>query len=161
MKTLKIILTDKVLRGKILFVIAVLLLVRVLAAIPIPGVDKNALIQSLSSNSILGFLNIFSGGGLSTLSIIMLGVGPYITASIIMQLLTVLVPKFKAMYSEEGEIGRKKYTQYSRILTVPLAIVQGYAILSLLISQNVIPNLAVTSYIFNVLIITAGTILLM
>jgi len=161
MKTLKIILTDKVLRGKILFVIAVLLLIRVLATIPIPGVDKNALIQSLSSNSILGFLNIFSGGGLSTLSIIMLGVGPYITASIIMQLLTVLVPKFKAMYNEEGEIGRKKYTQYSRMLTVPLAIVQGYAILSLLISQNVIPLLTVTAYIFNVLIITAGTMLLM
>jgi len=161
MKKLKIIFTDKVLRGKIFFVIAILLLIRVLAAIPLPGVNKEALLQSLSSDSLLGFLNIFSGGGLSSLSIIMLGVGPYITASIIMQLLTILVPKFKAMYQEEGELGRKKFSQYSRILTVPLALLQGYAILTLLISQKIIPALSFGNYVFNVIIITAGTMLLM
>jgi len=161
MKTLKIILGDKILRNRILFVIFILLIVRVLATVPIPGIDKASLAGASSSSSVLDLLNIFSGGGLSTLSIIMLGVGPYITASIIMQLLTVLVPKFKAMHQEEGESGRKKFSQYSRIITVPLALIQGYAILSLLVSQKVIPALTVPQYIFNSLIITAGTMLLM
>lgn len=138
MQTLKRIFQDKVLRNRILFVVAILAIVRVLAVIPIPGVDKDALANALSSSSLLGFLNIFSGGGLSSFSIIMLGVSPYITASIIMQLLTVLVPKFKEMYQEEGEIGRKRFAQYSRWLTIPLAAVQGYALLILLSSQKII-----------------------
>lgn len=161
MKTLKRIFEDKVLRNRILFVIGILSLVRVLAVLPIPGVDKGALANALSNNSFLGFLNIFSGGGLSSFSIIMLGVSPYITASIIMQLLTVLVPKFKEMYQEEGEAGRKKFSQYSRMITVPLAFVQGYAILTLLISQKVVAPLYGSQMALNVLIITAGSILLM
>jgi preprotein translocase subunit SecY len=161
MKTLKRIFEDKVLRNRILFVIGILSIIRVLAILPIPGVDKGALASALSSNSFLGFLNIFSGGGLSSLSIIMLGVGPYITASIIMQLLTVLVPKFKEMYQEEGEAGRKKFSQYSRMITVPLSVVQGYAILTLLISQNIVAKLSGSQMAFNILIITAGSMLLM
>ena len=161
MKTLKRIFEDKVLRNRILFVIGILSIIRVLAVLPIPGVDKAALANALSSNSFLGFLNIFSGGGLSSFSIIMLGVSPYITASIIMQLLTVLVPKFKEMYQEEGEAGRKKFSQYSRMITVPLAIVQGYAILTLLISQKVVAPLTESQMAFNILIITAGSMLLM
>lgn len=161
MKTLKRIFQDKVLRNRILFVIGILAITRLLAAIPVPGVDKAALANAMSSNSFLGFLNIFSGGGLSSFSIIMLGVGPYITASIIMQLFTVLIPKFKEMYQEEGEIGRKKFAQYSRLLTVPLAVVQGYAILTLLISQKIVAPLSGQAMIFNILIITAGSLLLM
>ena len=161
MKTLKRIFEDKVLRNRILFVIGILSIIRVLAVLPIPGVDKGALANALSNNSFLGFLNIFSGGGLSSFSIIMLGVSPYITASIIMQLLTVLVPKFKEMYQEEGEAGRKKFSQYSRIITLPLAIVQGYAILTLLESQKIVAYLSNTRMAFNILIITAGSVLLM
>lgn len=161
MKILKRIWQDKVLRNRILFVVFILAIVRFLASIPIPGVDKMALANALSSNNFLGFLNIFSGGGLSSFSIIMLGVGPYITASIIMQLLTVLVPKFKEMYHEEGEVGRKKFSQYSRVLSVPLAIIQGYALLMLLTSQNIIPPFSTTALIMNILIITSGSVLLM
>ncbi len=161
MKTLKRIFQDKVLRNRILFVIGILAITRLLAAIPVPGVDKEALASAMSSNSFLGFLNIFSGGGLSSFSVIMLGVGPYITASIIMQLLTVLVPRFKEMYQEEGEIGRKKFSQYSRLLTVPLAVVQGFAILTLLTSQQIVAPLSSAAMIFNILIITSGSLLLM
>ena len=161
MKTLKRIFQDKILRNRILFVVGILCLTRLFAAIPIPGIDKAALESAMSSNSFLGFLNIFSGGGLSTFSIIMLGVGPYITSSIIMQLLTVLVPRFKEMYQEEGEIGRKKFAQYSRLITVPLAVVQGYAILTLLISQKILSPLSLPAMMFNILVITAGSLLLM
>lgn len=161
MQTIKRIFQDKVLRNRILFVVAILAIVRVLATIPIPGVDKDALANALSSSSLLGFLNIFSGGGLSSFSIIMLGVGPYITASIIMQLLTVLVPKFKEMYQEEGDRGRKRFSQYSRMLTIPLAAVQGYALLVLLSSQRIIGALSLTDLVFNITIITAGSMLLM
>jgi len=161
MKTLKRIFTDKVLRNRILFVVFILAIVRVLATIPVPGVDRLALANALSSNNFLGFLNIFSGGGLSSFSIILLGVGPYITASIIMQLFTVLIPKFKEMYQEEGEAGRRKFSQYSRLIAVPLAVVQGYAIMTMLISQKIVAPLSFHSMTFNILIITAGSILLM
>src|SRR3972149_5863161 len=87
---------------------------------------------------LLGFLNLFSGGGLENLSVAMLGVGPYITATIIVQLLTIIFPKFKQMYYEEGARGQAKFNQYSRMLTVPLAILQGYGFLNLLIAQGVI-----------------------
>ena len=160
MKTLKKIWTDKILRNKILFVLLILAITRLLAIIPIPGVDREALANALSSSTFLGFLNIFSGGGLATFSIVMLGVGPYITASIIMQVLTVLVPNLKRLYQEEGETGRKKFSQYSRILTIPLSIVQGFALLKLLSSQNIIPVMHINEMIFNIIIITAGSMLL-
>lgn len=161
MKTLTRIWQDKVLRNRILFVVFILTVIRFLSSIPIPGVDKEALAGALASNNFLGFLNIFSGGGLSSFSIIMLGVSPYITASIIMQLMTVLVPKFKELYHEEGEVGRRKFTQYSRLLTVPLAVIQGYALLALLTAQNIIPQLPVPDMIMNIIIITAGAVLVM
>lgn len=161
MKTLNRIFSDKVLRSRILFVLFIFAIVRLLSTIPVPGVDRDALANALSNNNFLGLLNVFSGGGLSTFSIIMLGVGPYISASIIMQLLTVLVPKFKEMYQEEGEAGRKKYSQYSRLLSIPLAIVQGYAILTMLISQKIVAPLGLEAMTFNILIITAGSVLLM
>src|SRR3989344_1915668 len=96
---LKLVWTDGTLRRKVLFVLFALIIFRLLAAIPIPGVDAIQLSRFLSNNQFFGILNIFSGGGLTTLSVIMLGVGPYITGSIIMQLLTIMVPALKKIYS--------------------------------------------------------------
>lgn len=152
---------DETLRNRIFFVLGALILFRALAAIPIPGVDVLALKTFFENNQFLGLLNIFSGGGLANLSIVMLGVAPYITASIIMQLLTVMVPKLKEMYQEEGEAGRKRFTQYSRLLTIPLALVQGVGFLLLLQGQGVLVELSTFGMVLNVLIVTAGSILLM
>lgn len=91
----------------------------------------------------------------------MLGVGPYITASIIMQLSTVLSPRLKEMYQEEGDAGRRRFVQYGRLLSLPLAIVQGYALLTLLARQNVIPQMDPMTMSINLAIITAGTMLMM
>ncbi|MBP6879880.1 MAG: preprotein translocase subunit SecY [Candidatus Pacebacteria bacterium] len=157
----KLILGDKSLRNKILFVLFAFLVFRAVASIPIPGIDTVRLASLLEGNQFLGFLNIFSGGGLSSLSIIMLGVSPYITGSIVMQLLTVMVPKLKALYHEEGEVGRKKFTQYSRLLTVPLAALQGYALLMLLQRQGVISFTGGFDLFYNIILVVAGSIFLM
>ncbi len=149
----------KDLRNKILIVIGLLAAYRLLAAIPVPGVDAAKLQQYFNSNQLLGFLNFFSGGGLVNLSVVMLGVGPYITATIIMQLLTIIFPKFKQMYYEEGARGQAKFNQYSRMITVPLAMVQSYGFLTLLISQNVINRPDFFSMLRNVMVITAGSML--
>ncbi len=148
------------LRNKILTVAFLLLSFRALAALPIPGIDVLRLKEFFSSSQLFGFLNIFSGGALSNLSIVMLGVAPYITATIIMQLLTMIFPKLKAMYYEEGAIGRAKFNRYSRYLTVPLAALQAYGFLNLLISQNVMPALETFDLIRNVIVITAGSMIL-
>jgi len=152
---------DPVLRARILFLLGALVAFRVLAAIPIPGVNDVALTQFLANNQFFGLLSVFSGGGFSSLSIVMLGVGPYITASIIMQLATVLFPKVKQMYSEEGEAGRTKFTAWSRTLTIPLAILQAVAFLSLLESQGVVTSLDSFAFAVNVLVVAAGSIFLM
>ena len=110
LQKIKLILKDSRLRKQILFVVFVLALFRIGATIPVPGVDTSALSAFLGQNQLFGLYNLFSGGGLSNLSIVMLGVGPYITASIIMQLLTMVFPKLKEMYQEEGEAGRKKFS---------------------------------------------------
>jgi len=157
----KTVFSDKDIRKRVLFVLFALLAFRLLAAIPIPGVDTVQLSRYLSNNQFLGILNIFSGGGLSTLSIIMLGVGPYITASIIMQLLTIMVPKFKALYQEEGEIGRKKFSQYSRLLAIPLAAIQGFGLLTLLAKQNILGDITPFGMATNLIVIVAGSMLLM
>jgi len=158
---LKLIFKDPDLRKKILFVLAMLAVFRFCAAIPIPGVDILKLRAFLGGNQFFGLLNIFSGGALANLSIVMLGVGPYITASIIMQLLTMMIPRLKEMYQEEGEIGRKKFNQYSRFLTVPLAMAQGYALLAMLEKQGVLGHLSVFDRFTNMAIVMAGSILLM
>ncbi len=158
---LTLIFTEPAIRNRILFVLAALVVFRLLAAIPIPGVDQNVLQQFFDNNQFLGLLNIFSGGGLSNLSIVMLGVGPFITSSIILQLMTVMSPKLKSMYTEEGEAGRAKFTQYGRLLTLPLAILQGFGFLSLLQSQGVITGLSTFDFAVNVVLIVTGSILLM
>lgn len=158
---LKLIVSDKALRNRVLFVLGALLVFRAFASLPIPGVDLLLLEQFFQNNQFLGLLNIFSGGGLSNLSIVMLGVGPYITASIIMQLLTVMSPKLKALHTEEGETGRQRFMQYSRLLTLPLAVLQGLGFLLLLQNQNILPDLTTFDFITNIVIIVAGSMLLM
>lgn len=157
----KLVWTDSALRKRILFVLFALIVFRVLAAIPIPGVNTVQLASFLDNNQFFGILNIFSGGGLSNLSIMMLGVGPYITSSIIMQLLTIMVPALKRLYHEEGEVGRKKFTQYSRMLTIPLAALQGFSLLAILQSQGILGDLSVFDQMVNVFVVVAGSMLLM
>ncbi len=158
---LKLAFNDSEIRFRILFLVGALALFRLLAAIPIPGVDKNALASFFASNQFFGLLNVFSGGGLARLSIVMLGVGPYITASIIMQLGTIIFPQVKQAYFEEGEAGRAKFISWSRLLTIPIAVLQGIGFLFLLQSQGVIAPLSSTALIANVALITAGSVLLM
>lgn len=158
---LKLIFTDSAIRNRVLFVLGALVVFRALAAVPIPGIDLVLLEQFFSNNQFLGLLNIFSGGGLANLSIVMLGVAPYITASIIMQLLTVMSPKLKALYTEEGETGRAKFMQYSRLLTLPLAVLQAFGFLTLLQNQGIIFGLSTFEFIANMVVIIAGSMLLM
>lgn len=113
------------LRAKILFTLAMLVIFRVIASIPIPGVDREGLRAFIENNQLLGMLNLFSGSGLTNFSIVALGVYPYITASIIMQLMTPIIPRLNEL-SMEGQQGRNKINQYTHILTVPLALLQGY-----------------------------------
>lgn len=156
-----LVLQDNILRKRIFFTLFALVIFRVLAAVPISGIDTDRLAQFFSNNQFLGLLNVFSGGGLSQLSIVMLGVGPYITGSIIMQLLTIMSPKLKAMYQEEGEAGRRRFTQYGRLITVPLAILQAFSFIKILESQQIITNLSSLALATNLIVITAGSILLM
>jgi preprotein translocase subunit SecY len=152
---------DKILRKRIFFTLSALVLFRVFAAVPIAGIDHAKLAQFFAGNEFFGLLNIFSGGGLSQLSIVMLGVGPYITSSIIMQLLTIMFPKLKEMYQEEGEAGRRKFAQYSRIASVPLSLIQAFSFIKLLENQQVLAHLSSLELITNLLVITAGSVLLM
>lgn len=149
----------KDLRRKVFLVFALLVAFRLLAAIPVPGVDAERLRNFFAANQFFGFLNLFSGGGLDNLSVAMLGVGPYITATIIMQLLTLVFPKFKELYYEEGARGRAKFNQYSRLLTVPLAFLQAYGFLNLLAAQNVIARPEFWGLLASVSAITAGSMI--
>ncbi len=151
----------KDLRNRIFFVLALLAAFRLMATIPVPGVDIIRLKSFFEGNQLFGLLNIFSGGALANLSIVMLGVGPYITASIIMQLLTMLVPALKELYNEEGEIGRQKFNQYTRYLTVPLAALQGYGLLVLLKNQEIIAPQSSLVFISSVFVVVAGSMFLM
>ncbi len=148
------------LRNKVLSVAGLLIVFRILATIPIPGIDPFKLKDFFASSQLLGFLNIFSGGALGNLSVMMLGVGPYITSTIIMQLLTMIFPSLKVLYYEEGPVGRAKFNRWSRYLTVPLAAMQAYGFLNLLINQGVLPSLSLIQTIINVVIITAGSMIL-
>lgn len=160
-KKLILLFTIPDLRKKVLFILAMLAVFRIAAAVPIPAVDPARLKAFISGNQFFGLLNIFSGGVLENLSIVMLGVGPYITASIIMQLFTMIFPRLKEMYQEEGEAGRQRFNQYSRLLTVPLALLQSYGLLVLLMRQEVLPKLSSFEYITAMTVATAGTMLLM
>jgi len=151
------------LRNNILFVLLALAIFRLFAHVPIPGVDVGALRSFFASNQFFGLLNIFSGGGLQNFSVVMLGVGPYITASIIIQLLTMIIPQWEEM-SKEGEAGQQKINQYTRWLTVPLCLVQAYSFIVLLRSQSglgLIQGLQGWQLVTSLVTISAGTMLLM
>lgn len=148
------------LRKKILFVALLLAATRVLSVIPIPSIDAIKLKEFLASSQLFGFVNLFSGGGLSNLSIVMIGVAPYITATIIMQLLTMIFPRLKEMYYEEGAAGKAKFNRWSRYITVPLAALQAYGFLNLLVSQGAVAPMTTFDLIKNVIIVSAGSMIL-
>jgi preprotein translocase subunit SecY len=151
-------------RRRILFVAAILVIFRLLAHVPIPGVDRTALQSLASNNALFGLLDLFSGGGLATFSVVALGMNPYINASIIMQLMTGVIPSLQ-MLQREGEYGRQKINQYTRYLAVPLALLQSYGVLALLNAQAGILTtpfqLSSFATITQIVTLTAGAILLM
>lgn len=148
------------LRSKIIFTFAMLLIFRIFAHLPIPGVDTKSLAKLFQQNQFLGLLDIFSGGTLVNFSVMALGLNPYINASIILQLLTMVFPKLEAL-SKEGEFGRQKINQYTRFLTVPLAMIQAFGMYALLRNQQIIANLNPQYLLAMILTMTAGTLLLM
>lgn len=160
MNTFKKIFTSPDLRNKILFTIGLLTVTRVAAHIPIPGVSLENIAEYFSQNQLFGLLDVFSGGTISNFSIILMGVGPYINASIIMQLLTMIIPSLEAL-SKEGQQGRDKINQYTRILTIPLAFLQSYGTIALLTQQGIITGLQGYDLILALITATAGCVFLM
>ncbi len=151
------------LRRRILFVAAMLVVFRLLAHVPVPGVDKTQLGNFLNNNAIFGLLDLFSGGGLTNFSVVALGVNPYINASIIMQLMTGVVPSLQAL-QREGEYGRTKINQYTRYLSVPMALLQAYGFLALLNSSGALKtpfDLGSWETITQIVTLTAGSVTLM
>jgi len=149
------------LRNNVLFIIGLLVIFRVAAAIPIPSVDPVKLQEFFANNQIFGLLSVFTGGGLDSLSVVMLGLGPYITGSIIMQLLTMIFPAMEQMYKYGGEAGRARFNQYSRMVTVPLALLQGYTFMLLLSRQGVLLPLSLLQWVGSLAAIVAGTVFVM
>jgi len=151
----------KDLRNKILFILGMLVIFRFAAHIPIPGINAANLKDFFNSNQVLGLLNIFSGGGLENFSIIMMGVAPYITSSIIFQLLGMIIPKLEEMSKDPA--GQKKINMYTRILTVPLCLLQGYGMISMIrhSSQGILGDVTVFQLVAMLIVMTAGTIFLM
>lgn len=146
-------------RKKILFTLGIILVFRFFAHVPVAGVNLEQLRALFSGNQFLELLNIFSGGTLANFSIMALGLNPYINASIIIQLLTMVFPKLEEL-QKEGDAGRKKIMQYTRLLTLPLACLQGIGMYALLRSQNIIVNLAPVEFISFVATMVAGTMFL-
>ncbi len=150
-------------RRRILYVLGLLIVFRLLAVVPLPGADKDQLREFVEGNALVGLLDLFSGGGLSNFSVVALGMNPYINSSIIMQLMTGVVPSLQAL-SREGEFGRNKINQYTRYLTVPMAVLQAYGVLALLASQNVLLgtfDLSSFETLTQIATLTAGAICLM
>lgn len=152
------------LRKRIIFVLIVFGIFRLMANIPIPGINPQNLESFFNRFKMLGFLSVLTGGALSNLSIIMLGLGPYITAVIILQLLTMIFPQLEKIYKEEGEAGRRKFNQWGRVLTIPLSILQSYAMLGWFqrgSSAVIFPPLNLLQTVTAIATITAGTVFLM
>jgi preprotein translocase subunit SecY len=150
-------------RRRLLYVLGILIVFRFLAHVPVPGVDQEQLRTFLQGNQIFGVLDLLSGGGLSSFSVVALGVNPYINASIIMQLMTGVIPSLQNL-SREGEYGRNKINQYTRYLAVPMALLQSYGFLALLNSQNVLSSGFDLSNFFTItqiITLTAGSMVLM
>jgi len=148
------------LRKKILLTALIFVIFRIFAHTPIPGIDREKLALLFSQNQFLGLLDIFSGGTLVNFSILALGLNPYINASIILQLLTIVFPKLEEL-QKEGEYGREKINQYTRFLAVPLAAVQSVGMYLLLRNQGIVATLDPLTLISIVLTMTAGTLFVM
>jgi preprotein translocase subunit SecY len=157
---IKRIFTLKDLRNKIILSLSLVIVFRLLAHIPLPGVDTSGLANFFENNQTFGMLDLFSGGSVSKFSIGMLGVGPYITASIVIQLLTVAIPSLEEL-QKEGEYGKQKINQYTRYLSIPLAVVESYGLVRLLQSQNILSNLSVVDLALVIVIATAGSVFAM
>ena len=151
---------DKETRKKIFITLFLFLIFRLFAHIPVSGVNIAQLKALFSQNQLLGILDIFSGGTLSNFSVLALGLNPYIYASIVLQLLTIVFPKLEAL-AKEGEYGRQKINQYTRYLTIPLAIVQGFGMYALLRNQNIVSTLNPFEIFSFVVTLTAGTMIAM
>lgn len=151
----------KDLRNSILFVLLMLVIFRLFAHIPVPGVNVSVLKEIFASNQILGLLNVFTGGSMDNFSIVMMGIGPYITSSIIFQLLGMVIPKFEEMQKEEA--GRQKINSWTRIATVPLAIIQAFSMITLLrrSSYGIMGDVSAFELMATLITITAGTVFLM
>lgn len=151
---------DRQLRGKFIFTILLFLVYRLFVFLPIPVIELQALRDLISQSQFLSLLNIFSGGTLINFSVMALGLNPYINASIIMQLMTIVVPQLESL-QKEGDYGRRKINQYTRIATLPLTIMQGIGIYVLLRNQGVITNLGLIEFFSFILTLVAGTFILM
>lgn len=150
-------------RRRVLVVLGLLIVFRLLATLPVPGIDRTQLDAFLAGNPLFGLLNLFSGGGLASFSVVALGLNPYINASIIMQLMQGVVPSLQAL-SREGEYGRNKITQYTRYLAVPMSLLQAYGFLALLNANGVLTGeFSLTSWetLTQIATLTAGSITLM
>lgn len=151
----------KDLRKKVLIILLLLFVFRVMASIPLPGVDQLKLKEFFKQNQIFGLFNIFTGGAMSNISMAFLGIGPYITSSIIFQLLTMVFPNLKQMLQEGTEKERAQFEQYARIFTVPLALLQGFAMLNLLKAQGILVISTPFDLIRNLVVVITSTIILM
>ncbi len=147
------------LRKKILFTLGMFLIARIGTHIPVPGIDTESITRAMENNDLLKFFNTFSGGAFSRVSIFALGVMPYINASIIMQLMGVLVPKLEEL-QKEGESGRQKITQWTRYLTIVIAIIQGLATVTWL-EQARLAQVDIFFRIYTITVLTAGSVFLM
>lgn len=146
-------------RRKLGIVLCLIAVSRFVASVPIPGVDRAQLATFLNSNPAFSLLNIFTGGGLINFSLALMGVGPYITSSIIFQLLTPVIPSLEAL-SKEGEHGRRRINQYTRLATIPLALIQGFSTLTLLKTDGIITEWNAWHVIFMLVVATAGSMLM-
>ena len=160
-KSLLALLKTPDLRKKVFIILLLLVVFRIMATIPLPNVDREQLQVFLNSNQIFGLFNVFTGGAFRNISIALLGVGPFITASIIMQLLTMVFPALKEMLSEGTDKERAKFMQYSRLLTIPLAVLQGFGFLNLLSRQGVIVFANPIDLVRDIVIVTTASVFLM
>ena len=147
------------LRKKILFTLFIVIVFRLLAHIPVPGVNTDAIRSYLQNNIFFGMFDLFSGGGFHNFSIVTLGMAPYINVSIIMQLLTVMIPSLEEL-QKEGEYGREKINMYTRLLTLPMALLESYGIYFLLSKQGILPSLNVFDLIILVLTMSTGALIM-
>lgn len=159
-KSLQLILANSDLKKRIIITIALVVIFRIIAQIPLPGVDVAGLKSFFESNQVFGLLDMFSGGSVSRFSLALLGVGPYITASIAFQLLTMVIPSLEAL-QKEGEYGRRKINQYTRYATVPLGIIEAFGLIRLLQTQGVLQISNFWSLSLIIIVATASSMLLM